>query len=177
MIRRLLFTMILALMPALSAHAAIDYGRYPELSPKDVELCQRLEARGIPEATIVDYIEKLIASRQRPPMYIPPHTTADLNALTVWAVGGAFASFASNAGVEFDRVAYLADCPNRALFNFALATGQTYLNQDVTIAYVNMVYRLTRDLSRSPATFHDRYLETIKETPFAKYVISPWPSY
>lgn len=163
---------LLAGFLSATAYAQIDYSKY-DLTPKDIALCQRLEARGIAESVIVDYIEHLIAYRERPPMYIPPHTTKDLTILNSWAVGGAFSVFARQAGVTFDTARYWDDCPNKALFNFGLATATQYLNVDVTTSYTNMVYALGLALNRSPQTFHDEYMKQIAQTPFQKYLIPP----
>ncbi len=76
------------------------------------------------------------------PGYAPDHSWEDLNAVTAWAAGKAFARYAEKAGFDFDMEAYMADTPHWALFNFGRATGTSCLTVDVLSLFMNLDYGL-----------------------------------
>ena len=81
--------------------------------------------------------------------YVPPHDPEQLQDVVHWASVAAFARYAGAAGFRFDRKSYYQDTPNRALFNFGLATATNCLNVDVAMEYVSLENHL--------GTVHRRY--------------------
>ncbi len=164
--------LIAALWGSLAWASQIDYSKY-ELSELQLDLLERFEKNhGFSEEQLIKAAEAFHKSNQpKIPTYIPPHTMEELSAVIQWAAGGAYLDFARDAGVGFDREAYLADCPNVALFQFGKASGTEFLRADVMTAYYNTAYALTRALSRDRESFRDAYLESIMKTEFSKYLI------
>lgn len=109
--------------------------------------------------------------------YIPEHTPELLWELRQWGIGGAFNNFAKEANVEFDRIRYNQDCPNREVFNFGLATGTSCLKMDVAAGFLSMDYVLTAHYYKSinnpesiEMSFQDFYLEKARQTGFDGYI-------
>lgn len=62
--------------------------------------------------------------REAGPERLPTYTTEDLARLEIWINASATLAFAnSDMGINYDRDAFMASCPNRGLFNYGLATG------------------------------------------------------
>ena len=154
-------------------HAEVDYSSY-ELTEAQLALLERLEERGFSDVQLIQSAETFERSNQpASEPYIPPHTIEELRLVAQWAEGGAYLTFARDAGVEFDRDAFLADCPNVALFNFGKASGTEFLRGDVMLGYYNTAYMLNMILVKSSKEeFRKKYLELISKTEFAKYIIS-----
>lgn len=154
------------------AQGPIDLSPYPALNAKQIDLIRRLEKRGLERQTILNLIQVMLKPQPKGPE-IPPYLPGDIEAVTRWGVGGAFASFARDAKVNFDRDAYLADCPNLPLFGFGKATATQYLHADVLQDFVNYVFILNRHLGDQSRPFRDAYMDEIRQTEFAKYVTIP----
>lgn len=152
-----------------TAWGGVDFSQY-ELTAEQLDLVQRLEKRGVADEILVKFINSLNAEKA-PSIFIPPHTAEDLEAVTVWAEGGAYRSFAKDAGIEFDFHAYMKDCPDLALFGFGRTTGIQYLRNDVLQIFSNTVFKLNAILLANPSRFREAYLQEIQGTQFAKYVI------
>lgn len=112
--------------------------------------------------------------------YVPPYTMELLQDVKDWAMGGALAVHAENAGVEFDRAAYMEDCPSLALFNFGRATATQCLEVDVLNGYASGVWVLDnyyrKSLSQDPeevVDFQEMYLEKAWEWGFSQYILLP----
>lgn len=150
-------------------NAAFDVDAY-ELTDSQRALLLRLHKKGLSEQTLEDAARKMEAANRRPPVYVPAHTQQELEAVTDWAVGGAYRSFAKDAGVEFDYASYMADCPNLALFNFGRATGTAHLRHDVLIKFTSVVFALSRALARGQEGFRETYLSMARESGFGKYL-------
>lgn len=69
------------------AYGQIDLSPY-ELTQEQEELIRRLEARGLDPELLHRYAQAIVRERNRPPVYVPAHTLADLNAVILWAQGG-----------------------------------------------------------------------------------------
>lgn len=151
--------------------AGVDYSSY-ELTESQLQLLDRLKERGFTEEQLRKAAETFEKSnRPQPEVYIPEHTWEELLLVTEWAKGGAYLGFAHDAGLEFDREAYLEDCPNVALFQFGKASGTEFLRSDVMTGYYNTAYMLgLLQAKLSKEEFRQRYLELIEQTPFAKYL-------
>lgn len=158
-----------------SLYAQVDYSGY-DLTEAQLALLDRLEQRGFTDEQLINAAETFERSNQpQPETYIPPHTPEELDLVYQWAKGGAYLTFARDAGVEFDRDAFLADCPNVALFQFGKASGTEFLSRDVMLGYYNTAYMLNMLLVKSTKEeFQKKYMELISKTEFAKYIISPY---
>lgn len=159
----------LFLLTASVAHGKVDFSKYT-LTAKQIELIERLEKRGFSDAELSKLAQSFERSNTRPAVYVPKHTPADLEAVSAWAEGGAFASFAVDANIKFDRAAYFRDCPNWALFNFGRANATEHLGVDVLWKFTNTLVNLNSALVKRRASFRQEYLEYIRPTEFAKYV-------
>ena len=148
---------------------ALDYSAF-DLTPKQLELLDKLEARGFTEAQLLKAAAVFEKENHKKPTYIPPHTFQDLVALSDWAQGGAFSSFASFAGVEFLADSYKADCPDWALFNFTRATGTEYISYDVLAKTYSLASGLQIKYSRDRENFREFFLQVAKERGFLKYI-------
>lgn len=168
--RALIVTALAVAFTHAMTAVAIDLSAY-DLTPKQRELILRLEARGISEKTLLDFAAALVREKHAVKAYIPDHTLNDLFALTNWAVGGAYFYFAKNAGVQFDRAAYLKDCPHPRLFAYARITGSSGLRLDVMTQYNNTEYMLSDAFQKDPDHFQETYLNFIVDTSFARYIL------
>lgn len=160
-------------MVVFSATALPDFKDY-QLTEDQIELLKRLESRGFTEEQLIGAAGAFMKANQpQDRTYIPPHTKADLEAVTVWAEGRAFGIFAQRAGFHFDWVAYEMDCPHPSLFNFGQNTGLEFLDQDVTSLFLNMDYGLRIAWVKSQGQqeiFRAMYLDLLEGTPFFKYL-------
>ncbi len=109
--------------------------------------------------------------------YVPEYTIDLLQEIDHWSMGGAFSSHARNAGVRFDSEAFIADCPDRAVFNFGRATATNCLEVDVLRGFASAIwvldnyYRQSLDEnSDNPVNFQEVYLEKAEEWGFLQYV-------
>lgn len=106
--------------------------------------------------------------------YIPPHTEQDLFDVQEWAGGGAFAIFAKDAGYNFDRETYIADCPNWAIFGFGKALGPVCTqNVDLLSRYISLAFVMERKLEKDPEEFPEYYYEMAKKYGFDIYLSKP----
>lgn len=168
---RKLSLVLFAALFLVSAYADFPYEDY-DLTEEQRDLIERLIQRGLDD----ELLHRLARNMEQqnnppPPTYSPPHTWDELMAVVNWAEGGAFSSYASYAGVEFDGATYWNDCPNQALFNFGRATATQHLRVDVLSRAISRGEGLAHMLRRSPETFREDYIEQILKTPFAQYLI------
>lgn len=112
--------------------------------------------------------------------YVPPHSTEDMRAVNQWATGGAFAIFAKQAHVYFDKCAYIADNPYPALFNFSRATATSCLEMDLMNGYMSMawaldnIYRkITNGEYKDDSTFQEVYMDLAEQMGFDRYISVP----
>lgn len=161
------FLLALVLLPSLCF--ALDYSEF-NLTEQQLNLLDRLEQRGFTEEQLLNAAATFERQNNRRPTYIPAHTRADLEAVSHWAQGGAFASFADFAGVEFSTDAYKADCPNWELFNFGRATGAEHLRFDILAQTYSLAGSLQMMYAHHPETFSEEYLKLARERGFLKYL-------
>jgi hypothetical protein len=162
---------LLTILTAVGAMGALDLSEF-DLTEKQKALIERLEKRGLKQDDLLKFAASLHRSNQPAVLpYIPVHTPAQLDAVTEWAVGGAFYSFAKDASVKFDRERFMADCPNAELFFFGKASATEFLKRDVLSLYLNGMYMLNLYLAKDPAGFKAFYLEQIEKMGFQKYLI------
>ncbi len=107
---------------------------------------------------------------QKQEVYIPEHTSQDIQDVIVWAEGLAFATYAARAGYTFDQAAYEQDCPNLAIYNFGYATETMYLNEDVLQKAISTTTFLIFAAADSSANFSQIYFEKAEEAGFSKYL-------
>ncbi len=124
---------------------------------------------------LIALAQKFHENNLKPKPYVPPYTFAELNEVMHWAQGGAFATFAQFAGFSFDNKAYNADCPNRVLFNFGMATGTTYFSIDVMMLTSQTFGSLQIMYSHNPATFPEKFLQLATARGFDIY-LEPLPT-
>lgn len=160
---------ITALLLPIQSFADMDLAAY-DLNQKQVELIRKLEAKGTDPTVLKGFAEALQRDNQKKQMYIPPYTQEDLYGVTDWAVGAVFRIHAENAGYVFDYQAYMADCPNIAIFNFGRATGMTVLNHDVLAKFINVLYAMDLAHARDPENFVAYYKNALENSEFKKYL-------
>lgn len=163
--KALLFALLL--LPGLCL--ALDYSAF-NLTQSQLELLDKLEARGFSEEQLLKAAATFERENNRRPTYVPPHTFAQLEEISRWAMGGAFASFAEFAGVEFLADPYKADCPSWEIFNFGRATGSQYFAIDILGRTYSLVGSFQMMYSHSPETFREKYLKVAKEQGFLQYL-------
>jgi hypothetical protein len=158
-----------AMMSVASVSWAFDASAF-DLKPNQVELLEKLKARGFTDEQLQRAAEAMNRHNQRRPVYVPNHTAQDLILVADWAQGGAFASFAHFAGMKFLAEPYKAACPSWEIFNFGRATGKQYFHIDI----LDQAYRLASTLQIMLATdregFRDRYLKIAKDKGFLQYL-------
>ena len=111
--------------------------------------------------------------------WTPEYELSDLIEVQTWAAIGVFVINAEEAGVEFDRSAYLDDCPSWILFNFGRATATSCLEVDVLSSYISLAWAFQnkkRNLvhlatSGKKESFREFYLKKAKESGALKYII------
>lgn len=162
---------LLVLLSASSAFA-FDSSSY-DLTDLQKAYLEKMSAEGRSESEIAKLAAAFERGNHPVEVYIPPYAKGDIEAVTRWAVGSAYFSFARYAGVEFDREAYMADCPNLPLFGFGLYTGTTYLRADVLAQNLNMAWYLSYLLNQDKDGFREQYLRLIKASEFYKYLLDP----
>lgn len=161
----------LLLLLVISTAWGADYSQYT-LTELQLDLLDRYEKKGMSQ----EKLDKIAGAFHRHNTkvkrdeYIPPHTQEELFATRRWARGAAFIEFRAVAGVEFDREAYIADCPNWPMFGFLKHTGTEFVEFDVMKGNVNMTFELGYILRTDPENFKERYLELAEHYDFLKYV-------
>lgn len=150
---------------------ALDYSDY-DLTELQLNLLKRLEVRGYSEEKLYKFagIFERENNKIERDVYIPPHTQQELIDTEKWAAGGAFLSFAKDAGLKFDREEYIADCPNWAIFGFQKAHAREYIDFNIMRSFDNTVFELDFHLRENPTNFKAKYLELIKKRGFYKYI-------
>ena len=112
--------------------------------------------------------------------YVPPYEMEDLRAVNDWATGGAFAVFAREANVYFDKCAYNSDNPYPALFNFGRATWDSCLEMVIVGGYLSMGQTLQNKYGQylrgeidDGSTFRDYYMSWAVRLGFDHYITIP----
>ena len=159
---------LFVLLSASSAFA-FDCSSY-DLTEKQKAYLEKMSAQGKADSELVALARAFEKSNHPVEVYIPPYKKGDIEAVTRWAIGSAYYSFAKVAGFEFDRKAYMADCPNLPLFGFGLYTGSTYLRADVMAQNLNVAWHLSYLLNKDKDRFREEYLHLIQATEFLKHL-------
>jgi hypothetical protein len=106
-----------------------------------------------------------------------------LQEISHWAMGGAFSTFAEQAGVVFDSQSFLEDCPDIGVFNFGRATATSCMDVDVLTSFISVAHVLQNYYSRSlqksdtqdesSVNFQEYYLSKAVEWGFIDYITIP----
>ncbi len=169
---RLLYFLVIILIGFTSLPVfALDLSSYQltELQ-KNLLLTWEKENR-FDEAKLLHFAQDFHNYNTRPQVYIPPHTSKDLQAVTEWAEGRAFAFFARYTPYIFNAEQYEDDCPYLSLFNFGVATEKAYLNRDVLEISLRTFATLSNLLHQSPEKFPEIYLKMVKAKGFGSYIL------
>lgn len=174
---RLIATFLAFLFVSLPVLAlAPDWLENYTLSATQIRILTNWAEKGtFSDEKLIALAQKLHENNLKPKPYVPPHTFAELNEVMHWAQGGAFATFAQFAGFSFDNKDYNADCPNRVLFNFGMATGTTYLQLDVMMLTGQTFGSLQMMYSHHPDTFPEKFLQLATSRGFDIY-LEPQPT-
>lgn len=167
----------LFLLFIITAQAALDFSSY-DLNSNQVRLLEKMETSGkYTEEYILNLAQTMHDARVNPQRntrseYIPPYTEQELEDTIEWARGGAFAAYASYAGMKFIGEDYRADCPNVALFNFGRATGTEFIKRDILKEAINMSHFLQVNFAKDKENFPQFFLEQARKYGFAKYLMA-----
>jgi hypothetical protein len=160
----------LTLIFCFQVYALIDLSQY-HLTEKQIEIFRTFEAK---EKYSQEFLLKLAQamhnSNIKKDIYIPPYTEQELEETIKWARGGAFAAYASFAGMVFDGESYRDDCPNVALFRFGQASGTEFIPQDVMKEAINQSHYFQVLYSRNKEDFQQSFIEEARRYGFIQYL-------
>lgn len=142
-----------------------------DLTETQISILHKFEKMGkFSDEQLLQFAKIYEKENRKKPVYIPPHTFQDLIDVMDWAEGSSFASFAQFTSYQFDNDKYNAACPNRALFNFGMATGTSYLQMDVLMSAMRTFGNLQFMLSHHPESFEENFLKLVRERKFDIYL-------
>lgn len=160
----------LTLLFCFQAMAIIDLSGY-NLTEKQTEIFRNFEEKNkYSEEFLLKLARAMHNSNVQKDIYIPPYTEQELEETIKWARGGAFAAYASFAGMVFDGESYRDDCPNVALFRFGSASGTEFIPQDVMKEAINQSHYFQVLYSRNKDDFQQQFIEEARKYGFIQYL-------
>ena len=106
----------------------------------------------------------------------PPHTREDLDAVSRWAVGAAYANYAKRVGFVFNNETYMNDNPHKDLFIFGF--GSTHcleidiINQCLSVmsALSNLYIEHLGSETEPDKAFSEVFLKMAEDSGMSKYL-------
>ncbi len=147
-----------------------DLSRYT-LTPADIRSMEWLIGTGEYDITMLDRFAKSYekAVREKRP-WVPPHNTEEVEAVSQWAEGAAFSTYAKKAGYAFDAKTYNEDCPYRILFNYGYATAYKFRGRDIITSTINTMTDLQFKFQKGDVDFPTYFYEQAVKKGFDKYL-------
>ncbi len=177
---KFLFAFFLLIFTSYQVGAEICVPCY-NLTEKQIKIIGDLYDSGrLDDEIILKLIQASLKRNERIAIeeFIPQATTSELEALSHWLIGDAFAQFSDRLGYVFDSEKYLSHYPIKfengendfSVVNYARVNGRLSYSIDIFNASLSLITSFQRKFDQDKDEFLTHYLEQAVELGFNQYL-------